>query len=64
MENKTIEEVASFNRGYIAGAKNQNEQMYSEEDMIEFAQWVYLEIGSNKGKVRTNNELLEQFKKS
>ena len=53
---------------FIAGAewyaKNQSERMYSGEDMIEFAQWVYLEIGSNKGKVRTNNELLEQFKKS
>jgi hypothetical protein len=26
MEKKTIEEVAVFNRGYIAGAKNQSEQ--------------------------------------
>jgi hypothetical protein len=78
MEKKTIEKVAKeyLNSGnisndyqaFLAGAewyaKNKSEQMYSEEDMIEFAQWVYLEIGSNKGKVRTNNELLEQFKKS
>jgi hypothetical protein len=43
------------------------EKMYSEEDMIEFAVWLYLEIGSNKGKERTNKELFnkwfEQFKK-
>jgi hypothetical protein len=38
-------------------------QMYNEEDMIEFAVWMYLEVGSNKGKERTNKELFEQFKK-
>jgi hypothetical protein len=54
----------SFKAGAEWYAKTQSEQMYSEEDMIEFAQWVYFKIGSNKGKVRTNNELLEQFKKS
>lgn len=52
---------------FIAGAKWQAEKMYSEEDMIEFAIWVYLEIGSSKNKERTNKELFdewfEQFKK-
>ena len=35
MEKKTIEEVSAFNRGYIAGAKNQSEQMYSEKEVLE-----------------------------
>ena len=49
------------------GAKWQAEKMYSEEDMIEFAVWVYLEVGKNSGKERTNKELFkewfERFKK-
>jgi hypothetical protein len=55
---------------FIAGAKWQQEQdkkMYNEEDMIEFAVWMYLEVGQNSGKERTNKELFkewfEQFKK-
>ncbi len=55
---------------FIKGAKWQQEQdkiMYSEEDMIAFAVWLYLEVGSNKEKDRTNKELFnkwfEQFKK-
>ena len=52
---------------FIEGAKWQAERMYSEEDMIEFAKWVFLEVGSNTGKDRTNKELFnewfEQFKK-
>ena len=51
---------------FIAGAEWQAERMYSEEDMIEFAKWVFLEVGSNTGKDRTNKELFnewfEQFK--
>lgn len=54
-------------KGFIKGAEWQAERMYSEEDMIEFAIWVYLEIGSSKNKERTNKELFkewfEQFKK-
>jgi hypothetical protein len=56
-----------YQLGFIEGAKWQAERMYSEEDMIEFAVWLYLEVGSNKGKERTNKELFnkwfEQFKK-
>ena len=55
---------------FIKGAEWQQEQdknKYSEEDMIEFAVWLFLEVGSNKGKERTNKELFnkwfEQFKK-
>ena len=52
---------------FIEGANWQAERMYSEEDMIEFAKWVFLEVGSNTGKDRTNKELFnewfEQFKK-
>ena len=42
-------------------AKWQQERMYSEEDMIEFAVWLYLEVGSNKGKERTNKELFNKW---
>ena len=56
-----------FVKGFIKGANWQSERMYSEEDMIEFAKWVFLEVGSNTGKSRTNKELFnewfEQFKK-
>jgi hypothetical protein len=54
-----LEQVDAF----IEGVKYQAEKMYNEEDMIEFAVWMYLEVGSNKGKERTNKELFEQFKK-
>jgi hypothetical protein len=57
-------------RDFSAGAKWQQEQdknKYSEENMIEFAVWMYLEVGQNSGKERTNKELFkewfEQFKK-
>ena len=56
-----------LNKLFTAGAKWQAERMHSEEDMIEFAKWVFLEVGSNTGKDRTNKELFnewfEQFKK-
>ena len=58
---------AAFLSGMKEGANWQAERMYSEEDMIEFAKWVFLEVGSNTGKDRTNKELFdewfEQFKK-
>jgi len=38
-----------------------DERMYSEEDMIEFAVWLYLEVGSNSGKDRTNEELFKEW---
>jgi hypothetical protein len=57
-------------RDFMDGAKWQAEQdknKFSEEDMIEFAVWTYLEVGQNSGKERTNKELFkqwfEQFKK-
>jgi hypothetical protein len=46
---------------FVAGAKHQAEKMYSEEDMIEFAVWVYLEVGQNSGKERTNKELFKEW---
>jgi len=61
------EDKDMYKRGFVDGAKYQSERMYSEKDMIEFAIWVYLEIGSSKNKERTNKELfdewLEQIKK-
>jgi hypothetical protein len=50
-------------RHLVEPKQEQDKKMYSEEDMIEFAVWMYLEVGSNKGKERTNKELFEQFKK-
>ena len=38
-----------------------DERMYSEEDMIEFAIWMYLEVESNSGKDRTNEELFKEW---
>jgi hypothetical protein len=56
----------AFELGYNL-AKEQDKNKYSEEDMIEFAVWTYLEVGQNSGKERTNKELFkqwfEQFKK-
>ena len=49
--------ISAFNNG----AKWQAERMYSEEDMIEFAKWVFLEVGSNTGKDRTNKELFNEW---
>ena len=83
MEKETLEEAAEHNYpggdvwteeqavirrlAFKNGANWQAERMYSEEDMIEFAKWVFLEVGSNTGKSRTNKELFnewfEQFKK-
>ena len=78
MEKETLEEAAeewikgwgglsNSKQSFIEGANWQAERMYSEEDMIEFAKWIFLEVGSNTGKDRTNKELFnewfEQFKK-
>ena len=65
-------EQSEYLKGYINrkiedAKKWQAEKMYSEEDMIKFAMWVYLEVGLNSGKDRTNEELFKewfkQFKK-
>ena len=37
------------------------ERMYSEEDMIDFGLWLYLEVGSSKAKERTNKELFNKW---
>ena len=52
---------AAFLSGMKEGANWQAERMYSEEDMIEFAKWVFLEVGSNTGKDRTNKELFNEW---
>ena len=38
------------------------DKKFSEEDMIEFAKWTFLEVGSNTGKDRTNEQLLLEWK--
>jgi hypothetical protein len=54
-------------RHLVESKQEQDKKMYNEEDMIEFAVWMYLEVGQNSGKERTNKELFkewfEQFKK-
>jgi|694.fasta_scaffold32774_11 hypothetical protein len=63
----TTQHKVIYKHGFTEGAKWQAERSYSEEDMIEFAIWMYLEVESNSGKDRTNEELFkqwfEQFKK-
>jgi hypothetical protein len=75
MEKKTLKEVAEklastteeFNM-FIAGAKWQQEQMYSEDELIDFAEyirnnqyvWNYPDKIQDK---RTTKELFKQFKK-
>lgn len=48
-------------RGFIEGAKWQQERMYSEEDMVNFA--LFLEIHLPMKPRKTHRQLLEQFKK-
>ena len=55
------EDKSMYMRGFVNGAKYQAEKMYSEADMIEFAKWVFLEVGSNTGKDRTNKELFNEW---
>ena len=61
------DEIRALREGFVKGYEVQAERMYSEEDMIEFAVWMYLEVGQNLRKERTNKELFkewfEQFKK-
>lgn len=38
-EQKTIEKVSAFDRGYIAGARTQSKEIYSEKDMQEYAEF-------------------------
>ena len=47
--------------GFIAGAKWQQEKMYSEEDMVNFA--LFLEIHLPMKPRKTHRQLLEQYKK-
>ena len=39
------------------------ERMYSEEDMIDFGLWLYLEVGRNNILIGVFNKWIEQFKK-
>jgi hypothetical protein len=57
-EEQLMERIA-FKRGYMEC----EERMYSEENMINFAIWTFLEVGSNKGLERTNKELFQEWVK-
>ena len=41
--------------------ERKQERMYSEEDMIDFGLWLYLEVGSGNLKERTNKELFNKW---
>jgi len=72
MEKKTIEEAAKeyLNSGkipndyqaFIAGTEYQSEQMYSEEDMIQFAKWLFQ--NSTYHTLFNNSQLLKEWKES
>ena len=49
--------------GFIAGAKWQAERSYSEEEILEFANWCRIEDNKNTNRVITIQQLFEQFKK-
>ena len=51
MEKEQLEKAIEFG----------NKRMYSEEDMIDFGLWLYLEVGSSKAKERTNKELFNKW---
>jgi len=57
----------AFNDGFIEGAKLQAEQMYSEEDVCEFVEWLNLHYRALEHTIsfkdaRGTKELLQQFK--
>ena len=51
----------ALKQGFEEGAKWQAKRMHSEEDMIEFAIWLYLEIGISKNKERSSKELFDEW---
>ena len=53
-----------FEKGFIAGAKRQQDKnKYSEEDMIAFSKFCLKYVFKNKNTDLTIEDLLEQFKK-
>ena len=56
----------SFKRGVLYGFQKaveiHSDKKFSPKDMIEFAKWTLLEVGSNTGKDRTNEQLLLEWK--
>jgi len=57
----TEEESLIRKLAFTNGAKWMQEKMYSEEDMIEFGKFCYIDAHS-VNRVKTFKELLEQFK--
>ena len=71
MKQETLEEAAekqwgNVHRtgvlGFIDGAKWQKERMYSEEDIIEFANWCRIQDNKYPNRVILIQQLFEQFK--
>jgi len=49
---------------FINGAKWQAERMYSEEELLEFANWCRIQDNKYPNRVITIQQLIEQFKKN
>jgi hypothetical protein len=54
---------ASERMGFINGAKWQQERMYSEEELLEFANWCRIQDNKYPNCCRTIQQLFTQFKK-
>lgn len=50
-----------FREGFQKALELMGDKKFSEKDMINFAIWVFLELGSNTGKNRTNEQLLSEW---
>lgn len=46
------EDKSMYMRGFVNGAKYQAEKMYSEEDMIEFSEWVSINFPNQHNYLR------------
>jgi hypothetical protein len=51
-----------YEEGFNKAMELNKDKLFTVEDMIEFAKWTFLEVGSNTGKNRTNEQLLLEWK--
>ncbi len=51
-----------FIKGFNKKAELDKDKVFTDKDMIEFAKWVFLEVGQNKNLDRSNEELLKEWK--
>jgi hypothetical protein len=56
------QKVADFVDGVVRGAEWQAERMYSDEEVLEFANWCRIQDNKHPNRVITTQQLFEQFK--